>query len=62
MPGKAEDDFPIPGSMNELKNKTVKQLRAQASELNEEGVIRATRTEASPFDSDDTLASACFFC
>ena len=45
MPGKAEDDFSIPGSMNELKNKTVKQLRAQARELIEEGVIRATRTE-----------------
>ena len=45
MPGKAEDDFPFPRSMNELKNKTVKQLRAQARELIEEGVIRATRTE-----------------
>ena len=45
MPGKAEDDFPFPGSMNELKNKTVKQLRAQARGLIEEGVIRATRTE-----------------
>ena len=31
--------------MNELKNKTVKQLRVQARELIEEGVIRATRTE-----------------
>ena len=45
MPGKAEDDFPFPGSMNKLKNKTVKQLRAQARGLIEEGVIRATRTE-----------------
>ena len=45
MPGKAEVDFPFPGSMNELKNKTVNQLRAQARELIEEGVIRATRTE-----------------
>ena len=45
MPGKAEDDFLFPGSMNKLKNKTVKQLRAQARGLIEEGVIRATRTE-----------------
>ena len=45
MPGKAEDNFPFPGSMNKLKNKTVKQLRAQARGLIEEGVIRATRTK-----------------
>ena len=45
MPGKAEDDFPFPGSMNKLKNKTVKQLRAHARGLIEEGVISATRTE-----------------
>ena len=45
MPGKAEDNYPFPGSMNELKNKTVKQLRALARGLIEEGVIRATRTE-----------------
>ena len=45
MLGKAEDDFPFPGSMNQLKNKTVKQLRTQARGLIEEGVIRATRTE-----------------
>ena len=31
--------------MNELKNKTVKQLRAQVRGLIEEGIIRATRTE-----------------
>ena len=31
--------------MNELKNKTVKQLRALARGLIEEGVIRSTRTE-----------------
>ena len=43
--GKAEDNLPFPGSMNELKNKTVKQLRALARGLIEEGVIRSTRTE-----------------
>ena len=31
--------------MNELKHKTVKQLRVQAKQLNEEGIIRATQTE-----------------